>query len=111
NSATCILRNNGKSPGILLDFGKELQGGVQIAVFDLKPVGDRGKTVRLRVRFGESADEAMSELGEKNSQTDHAVRDQICQAPWLGTVEVGNTGFRFVRIDLVEPGAMIALSS
>ena len=109
--AACVMRNNGKTPGILLDFGRELQGGVQIAVSDLKAVGDNGKTVRLRVRFGESVSEAMSELGEKNAQTDHAVRDQVCYAPWLGTVEVGNTGFRFVRIDLTEPGAMIALKS
>ncbi len=109
--ASCVLRNEGKIPGILLDFGRELQGGVQIAVQDLKAVGSNGKTVRLRVRFGESVSEAMSELGEKGSQTDHATRDQICQAPWLGTVEVGNTGFRFVRIDLVEPGAMLALKS
>ena len=109
--ASCVLRNEGKTPGILLDFGRELQGGVQIAVQDLKAVGSNGKTVRLRVRFGESVSEAMSELGEKGSQTDHATRDQICQAPWLGTVEVGNTGFRFVRIDLEEPGAMLALKS
>lgn len=109
--AVCVLKNEGKTPGILLDFGKELQGGVQIAVSDLKAVGNHGKTVMLRVRFGESASEAMSELGDKNSQTDHAVRDQVCFAPWLGTVEVGNTGFRFVRIDLTEPGAMIALKA
>ena len=108
---SCIMRNNGKTPGILLDFGKELQGGVQIAVSDLKAVGTNGKTVRLRVRFGESVSEAMSELGDKNAQTDHAVRDQICYAPWLGTVEVGNTGFRFVRIDLTEPGATIAIKA
>ena len=109
--ASCVMRSSTTKPGILLDFGREIHGGVQIAVSDLKPVGDRGKTVHLRVRFGESVSEAMSELGEKNSQTDHAVRDQVCEAPWLGTVEVGNTGFRFVRIDLTEPGAMIALHS
>ena len=107
----CILKNRGKATGILLDFGREIQGGVQIAVSDLKAVGNHAKTVALRVRFGESVTEAMSELGDKNSQTDHAVRDQICYAPWLGTVEVGNTGFRFVRIDLTEPGAMIAFKS
>jgi len=109
--AACVMRNEGKAPGILLDFGRELQGGVQIAVQDLKAVAGHGKTVRLRVRFGESASEAMADLGDKNAQTDHAVRDQECYAPWLGTVEVGNTGFRFVRIDLVDPGAMIALKS
>jgi alpha-L-rhamnosidase len=107
--AACVLRHNGKTPGILLDFGKELHGGVQIGISDLKAVGQNGKTVRLRVRFGESVSEAMSEMGEKGAQSDHAVRDQICQAPWLGTVEIGNTGFRFVRIDLIEPGAWVAL--
>ena len=111
NPAACVLRHKGKTPGVLLDFGKELHGGVQIAVSDLNAVGQNGKTVRLRVRFGESVSEAMSEMGEKNAQSDHAVRDQICQAPWLGTVEVGNTGFRFVRIDLVEPGAFVAIKS
>ncbi len=109
--AACVMRHKGKAPGILLDFGKELHGGVQIAVSDLTAVGENGKTVRLRVRFGESVSEAMSDLGEKNSQTDHAVRDQVCYAPWLGTVEVGNTGFRFVRIDLTEPNSMVALKS
>ena len=109
--AACILRHGGKTPGILLDFGKELHGGVQIAVSDLKAVGQNGKTVKLRVRFGESVSEAMSEIGDKNAQTDHAVRDQICSAPWLGTIEVGNTGFRFVRIDLVEPDAFVAIKS
>ncbi len=111
DGSSCILRNNGKPAGVLLDFGRELHGGLQIAVNDLKPVGQNGKTVRLRVRFGESVNEAMSELGDKGSQTDHAVRDQICQAPWLGTVEVGNTGFRFARVDLVEPGASISIKS
>jgi alpha-L-rhamnosidase len=115
NPTACVLRNdngaNGATAGLLLDFGRELQGGVQIAVNDNKAVGDRGKTVRLRVRFGESVSEAMSELGQNGSQTDHAIRDQICSAPWLGTVEVGNTGFRFVRIDLVEPGASISIKS
>ncbi len=109
--AVCIMRNKGKTPGVLLDFGKEISGGVQIAVSDTKSVNNHGKTVMLRVRFGESASEAMAELGDKNAQTDHAVRDQICYAPWLGTVEVGNTGFRFVRIDVTEPGAMIALKA
>ena len=123
NPTSCVLRNENKNENkadgkanssgaaILLDFGRELQGGVQIAVNDNKAVGEHGKTVKLRVRFGESVSEAMSELGQKGSQTDHAVRDQLCYAPWLGTVEVGNTGFRFVRIDLVEPGASISIKA
>jgi hypothetical protein len=65
---------------------------------------------RLRVRFGESVSEAMSELGgEKNATNDHAVRDQSVLVPWLGTLELGNTGFRFVRVDLLDEGREIPL--
>jgi hypothetical protein len=48
-------------------------------------------------------------MGEKGAQNDHAVRDQIVSVPWLGTLEVGNSGFRFVRIDLIDPGASLSL--
>src|SRR5690349_18839334 len=47
---TCVLRNSGKPPGVLLDFGRELHGGLQIAVADLKPASNESKTVRVRVR-------------------------------------------------------------
>ncbi|MBP7053607.1 MAG: alpha-L-rhamnosidase [Phycisphaerae bacterium] len=97
-SNPCVLRN-GKDgqAGVLLDFGKELHGGVQIMVWHTKD----NKPVRLRVRFGESVSEAMAEFGgEKNTTNDHAIRDQSVLVPWLGTAEIGNTGFRFVRIDL-----------
>lgn len=95
----CVMTNQGAAPGILLDFGIELQGSVQIMV----GMAAVNKPARFRVRFGESASEAMSEIGgPKNATNDHAVRDLMIEAPWLGTVEFGNTGFRFVRIDLEE---------
>ena len=101
----CTLRHKGKSPGVLLDFGRELHGGVQIMV-----AGTTGGPVRLRVCFGESASEAMSELGgPKNATNDHAIRDQTCLVPFWGTHEIGNTGFRFVRIELVDPDKYVAL--
>ncbi|MDC0934898.1 hypothetical protein OAS39_01335 [Pirellulales bacterium] len=108
--ATCLLRTGEAPSGILIDFGKELSGGVQIGVKNLH-IGEqtlanepgRGKSVRLRVRFGESVSEAMSDIGDNgNATNDHAVRDQTCLVPWLGTQEIGNTGFRFVRIDLLD---------
>jgi len=104
----CILEHKGRRPGILLDFGCELHGGVQIMVWDSKD----HKPARLRVRFGESASEAMSDLGGRtNATNDHAVRDQTCLVPWLGTHEIGNTGFRFVRIDLMDEGGFVHLKS
>ena len=112
NKAACVLRHRGDAPGLLLDFGCELHGGVQIAVSDLKAATADSKTVRLRVRFGESASEAMSDVGGDDSATnDHAVRDQTCLVPWLGTQEIGNTGFRFVRLDLLDGDTFVALQS
>jgi alpha-L-rhamnosidase len=106
--SACTLRHKGKTPGILLDFGREMSGGAQITV----SASQKNGPTRLRVRFGESASEAMSELGGKtNATNDHAVRDQTCLVPWLGTHEIGNTGFRFVRIDLLDANSFVSLKS
>jgi len=103
-----VLNSEKARPGILLDFGTELHGGVQIMVWHTK----NNKPVRLRVRFGESASEAMAEFGgAKNTTNDHAIRDQSVLVPWLGTAEIGNTGFRFVRIDLEDEDSFVQLKS
>lgn len=89
--------------GIILDFGKEIQGGVEIitSINNKNPVG------RVRIRFGESVSETMSDVGQSGATNDHAMRDFVVTLPWLGRLEVGNSGFRFVRIDLVDPGVKI----
>ena len=94
----CVLENKGEKPGILLDFGRELHGGLQIGV------GRGAPHMRIRVRFGESASEAMSDIGEKGATNDHAIRDDVITVPSFGMREIGNTGFRFVRIDLETTG-------
>ncbi len=107
-SNPCVLRTEQSDAGILLDFGAELHGGLQIMVWHTK---DK-KPVRLRVRFGESVSEAMAELaGDKNATNDHAIRDQSILVPWLGTAEIGNTGFRFVRIDLEDEDSFVQLKA
>ena len=100
NQDMCILKSDTKvKPALLLDFGKELHGGLQI-VTGMYP---GNKPVKLRIRFGESASEAMSDIEpKKNATNDHAIRDMIVEVPWLGKYEVGNTGFRFVRIDMMD---------
>ena len=100
NSHICVMKSTStKHPSILLDFGRELHGGVQIVTgmpADHTPV-------RVRIRYGESASEAMCEIDGKNGATnDHAIRDFVTTLPWLGTREWGNSGFRFVRIDLID---------
>ena len=97
----CRLENKGTTASVLVDFGRELHGGVQLA-----SGGPSGKDVKVRVRFGESVAEAMAELGERGACNDHAIRDGVIDLPWLGMRETGNTGFRFVRVDLVSKGVL-----
>ena len=99
----CILRNHDQKAGILLDFGIEMQGGIQLVTHLTG-----GK---VRVRFGESAMEAMSDVGQKGATNDHAIRDGIYAVSWLGMTAIGNTGFRFCRIDLEGENCELHLKS
>ena len=73
---------------ILLDFGVELHGGIRI--LSMTPGN-------IRLRFGESASEAM-----QTPDQEHAIHDTELQLPRYGMQEYGNTAFRFVRIDSLE---------
>ncbi len=90
---------------ILLDFGKQIQGGLQIVTGAFNKAG-----VNVQVCFGESVSEAMSAIGDGNGSTnDHAMRDFIMPLPFLGVAEAGNTGFRFVRVDLLGANANVKI--
>ena len=94
-----------KHPAILLDFGRELHGGLQIVT----GMGSE-HDARIRVRFGESVSEAMCDIDGKNGAgNDHAIRDQEVILPWFGVKEIGNSGFRFVRIDLIDKNSELSL--
>ena len=64
---------------ILLDFGREIQGSVELFV----PMLPDKKPRSVRVRFGESAAETMVELGDRDAQNDHAIRDMTVTLPSL----------------------------
>ena len=102
----CVLTKSGSA--ILLDFGRELHGYVEL----ITPMTKEAATLRkVRVRFGESVAEAMEELGGKrNAGNDHAIRDQVVTLPWLGKKMIGPSGFRFVRIDNATPDLSVELS-
>ena len=70
---------------LLLDFGKAFHGGIK-----LDTLGNAG---RVRVKFGESVSEA---IGPSNQ--DHSRRDALLELPVSGSLEYGNTVFRFVEI-------------
>lgn len=108
-SPPCVLApaaNGAAGGGVLLDFGTELAGHVEIITARIKSK----EPPQVRIRFGESVAEAMAELGgPTNAQNDHALRDQIVRLPWLGKTTVGPSGFRFVRIDNVDPKQPVQL--
>ncbi len=102
---TCnvLMRNaDGRRASVLLDFGKEFNGGIKI----YSGMGVSQEPVKLRVRFGESVTEAMydpeADGNLKNARNEHSSRDFIVASPWLGSVRCGDSGFRFVRIDLLD---------
>lgn len=84
---------------IVLDFGKELCGGIRILTHFVKVPEELYK---VRIRFGESVSEAFSEIGEKSSTNNHALRDLEISLPALSDQSFGDTGFRFVRIDFLD---------
>lgn len=88
----CVLSDGS---AILLDYGKELSGGVKLICNECS----LNKNGRVRITFGESAMEALSDLGYKEACNDHAIRSEELTVPWVGSVEYGNTGFRFVKIE------------
>ncbi len=96
----CIFKN-GKDckSSVLLDFGKEIHGGIQI----VRAMSGDKAAARFRVCFGESVSEALSSVDEPGTTAtnEHSVRDFDISVPWLGSAEYGNTGFRFVRLDLL----------
>ena len=95
-----MLINRGEPAGVLLDFGREIHGGVSLG---MSPGGS--SSACLRLRFGESVSETMCSIGDgKHASNDHAMRDFELSVPCFGSIEVGNTGFRFLRIDLVTGG-------
>jgi len=106
-SPPCVLTaSTNEVAGVLLDFGVEIQGYVEI----FTPMEANRPPAPVRVRLGESVPEAMAETGDRNSQNDHAIRDQEDSLPWCGKKIVGPSGFRFVRIDATDPAQPISIA-
>lgn len=94
---------DGKKGAILLDFGSEIAGGIEFLVGGVS-IRDG---VKMRVRFGESVSEAMTPIGEKETTNDHSTRDTVVLLPILSQVTIGNTGYRFVYLELEEENTWI----
>ncbi|MBQ2986762.1 MAG: hypothetical protein IJE23_04695 [Tyzzerella sp.] len=84
-----------KGAYVVLDYGKEVCGGVRIVTRSVF-----GPT-KFRITFGESLSECCSSIGEKNATNDHSPRDFMVDIPSMSDLSFGQTGFRFVRIELL----------
>lgn len=88
---TVIISDGGY---LILDFGREMSGGIRILTY----LSENGS---VRMRFGESLTECSAELGGRtNATNDHALRDFTAELPNYSDMAFGNTGFRFVRLDV-----------
>ena len=107
----CLLSSaEGDTASITLDYGRELHGGLRLTLGS----SSRPEPSLVRIRFGESVQECMSDTRNTKpcvgySTDDHAKRDIVVEIPRDGQMEIGNTGFRFVRIDLLRTGVTVAI--
>lgn len=102
NDDVCAIKGRAT---IILDYGEELHGGLQIVTGMSPTAGPQN----LHITFGESVSEAMSREGEKGATNDHAMRCLDVKVPWLGVAEIGNTGYRFLRIETLDDNATLFL--
>ncbi len=107
NRGKYLTLTNGKNSkaGLILDFGCEIQGGIEIVT----TINNNNPSGKVRIRLGESVAETMSDIAENGATNDHAMRDFVVQLPWLGRLEIGNSGFRFARIDLESPDTKLEI--
>ncbi len=86
----------GKGSYVLLDFGKELCGGIRIITRAATNLS------KFKITLGESYAEACSEFGNKNAGNDHSPRDFEVKVPLMSDLTFGQSGFRFAKIELLE---------
>ena len=91
-----MARLEGKGSYVLLDFGKEICGSARFII--------RGCSAdaKLRLIFGESVGEALSSIGQKGASNDHSQRDFEASVSVMSDLELGNTGFRFLKIENIS---------
>ncbi len=96
-----IKEAGGEAPFVVLDFGRELAGGIRMVIGHMNP-NDRC----VRVVFGESVTEVLTDVGERGSNNPSAARDITVPMANLSIRDIGRQGFRFVKIQLVDDGAL-----
>ncbi|MBO7468329.1 MAG: alpha-L-rhamnosidase [Bacteroidaceae bacterium] len=102
NASSCFMQSTkDENASIILDYGHELHGALKLVVGS-----GSAASFKVRVRLGESVSETCSEIENGTATNDHATRDMIIAVPRYGQIEIGNSGFRFARIDLLDEASL-----
>lgn len=104
NLPSCKIKKHGY---VVLDFGEEFCGGADL-VFQHIENACEGYTGKVRVVFGESVAEAMSEIGVHNATNDHSPRDIVINTGFYSHQQIGNTGYRFIKVQPLDGDVNIA---
>lgn len=96
-----------KNAYIVLDFGKEIHGRGRILTYTVE-----GETpARMRITYGESVSEAMSTPGIKGATNDHSIRDAQYLFPDYSDMSFNDSGFRFIKIELLSKNTEIKIKA
>lgn len=110
NEPDCAVFENtedGESAGVLLDFGREINGTARIITFS----SHSNHPASVHITYGESVAEALSEIGYKNATNDHSIRDTELLLPSYSDMTFNETGFRFLLVRLKGKGAKLSLKA
>lgn len=80
---------------VIFDFGAEICGGIRL-------LSNNTSDCAVNIVFGESVAECMAENGYKNAVNAHSIRVFNTVIPSYSDIKVGDTGFRFVKLELLE---------
>lgn len=119
NEPVVTVLKNGPRPrkksGVLLDFGFEFHGGVRLLSYFCKgksvTAGNTLPGAYVKISFGESVAEALSQPGERGACNDHSPRCITVELATLSDLEFGQTGYRFVYLELQTPNMEWELKS
>ncbi len=103
------LRNvrGSKRASVILDFGREINGGIRLIASKVSG----NPYAKIRLTFGESLTEAESRVGFKGATNDHTARQFTVPIMDFSDQTFGETGFRFIKIELLTPDSFVNLKS
>ncbi len=101
-SVCSVCANEQSAPAVVLDFGREFNGGIELHLSNPGPMPE----LKARIRFGESVSEVMH-----SPNNDHSVHDVTLPLSIMSKHEFGTTGFRFVRIDFLSCNVEVKVTS